>query len=50
MPFIQASDGTSLFYCDWGYGKPAVFAHAWALNSAMWPTSSPTSPTRDCVV
>src|SRR5215207_2049870 len=36
MPFMQASDGTSLFYSDWGEGKPLVFAHAWALNSAMW--------------
>src|SRR5215213_5770721 len=36
MPFMQASDGTSLFYSDWGEGKPVVFAHAWALNSAMW--------------
>jgi non-heme chloroperoxidase len=36
MPFIHTRDATSLFYSDWGEGKPAVFAHAWALNSDMW--------------
>jgi len=36
MPFMQTTDATSLFYSDWGEGKAAVFAHAWALNSDMW--------------
>jgi non-heme chloroperoxidase len=36
MPFLQAGDDTSLYYTDWGSGRPAVFvASAW-LNSRMW--------------
>jgi pimeloyl-ACP methyl ester carboxylesterase len=35
-PFIDARDGTSLFYRDWGTGKPAVFVAPWALNSDWW--------------
>jgi len=35
-PFIVTSDGASLFYKDWGKGKPVVFVHSWALNSDMW--------------
>src|SRR5262245_21245894 len=35
-PFIVTSDGASLFYKDWGAGKPVVFVHSWALNSDMW--------------
>jgi non-heme chloroperoxidase len=33
---IVTSDGASLFYKDWGAGKPVVFVHSWALNSDMW--------------
>ena len=36
MPFIEARDGTSLFYKDWGSGPPAVFVSSWALPSDMW--------------
>ena len=36
MPFIQTADTTSLFYTDWGDGRPVVFSHGWALNSDMW--------------
>jgi non-heme chloroperoxidase len=35
-PFIVTRDGASLFYKDWGNGKPIVFVHSWALNSDMW--------------
>jgi non-heme chloroperoxidase len=35
-PFIMTRDGASLFYKDWGKGKPVVFVHSWALNSDMW--------------
>lgn len=34
--FIQANDGTALFYKDWGTGKPMVFVAPWALNSRWW--------------
>ena len=36
MPFMEAADGTSLFYKDWGTGKPVVFIHGWPLNADMW--------------
>jgi non-heme chloroperoxidase len=38
MPFLTTSDGTDLFYSDWGdpEGRPVVFAHAWALSGDMW--------------
>ena len=36
MPFIQTSDLTSLFYKDWGTGKPVLFLHGWCLGANMW--------------
>ncbi|WP_266171480.1 alpha/beta fold hydrolase [Dyella subtropica] len=36
MPFFQATDGTRLFYEDWGQGDPMVFVSSWALDSRMW--------------
>src|ERR1700735_3217823 len=35
-PFIEASDGTRLFYRDWGHGSPIVFCHPWGLNADIW--------------
>jgi hypothetical protein len=32
MPFIETSDLTSLFYKDWGTGKPVLFLHRWCLQ------------------
>jgi len=34
--FIEARDGTALFYRDWGAGKPMVFLAPWAMNSKWW--------------
>ena len=36
MPFLDASDGTPLFYQDWGSGPPIVLIHGWPLNADMW--------------
>jgi pimeloyl-ACP methyl ester carboxylesterase len=41
MPFFQANDHTSLFYTDWGAGKPVLFVHSWALSSDMWAYQMP---------
>ena len=41
MPNLQTHDGTSLFYTDWGAGKPVVFSHSWALNSDQWAYQMP---------
>ena len=34
--FIEARDGTPLFYRDWGAGKPMLFVAPWAMNSRWW--------------
>lgn len=36
MPFVQAADGTELFYNDWGSGPPVILVHGWPLNADMW--------------
>ncbi len=36
MPHVEAKDGTSLFYNDWGTGTPVVLVHGWPLNADMW--------------
>jgi pimeloyl-ACP methyl ester carboxylesterase len=41
MPFIETSDGTNLFYTDWGCGPAVVFTHAWALSSDQWTYQMP---------
>ncbi len=30
------ADGTSLFYRDWGTGKPIVFVASWVMPSESW--------------
>jgi non-heme chloroperoxidase len=36
MPSITTKDGTSIFYKDWGSGKPIVFSHGWPLDADAW--------------
>ncbi|TQS43314.1 alpha/beta fold hydrolase [Cryptosporangium phraense] len=36
MPTITTSDGTEIFYKDWGTGQPIVFSHGWPLTSDDW--------------
>jgi pimeloyl-ACP methyl ester carboxylesterase len=38
---LETSDGTKLFYCDWGTGSPVVFLHGWGLGSGMWEYQMP---------
>lgn len=36
MPYITTTDGTEIFYKDWGSGQPIIFSHGWPLNSDAW--------------
>lgn len=36
MPFLQTADGVSLFYHDWGTGRPVVFVHGWTIGADSW--------------
>jgi len=38
MPTITTSDGTQIFYKDWGKGQPIVFSHGWPLSADDWDT------------
>ena len=52
MPTITTSDGTGIFYKDWGPrdAQPIVFHHGWPLSADDWdnkmlffPSSQPSS-------
>ena len=36
MPSTETTDGISIFYKDWGHGRPVVFSHGWPLNADAW--------------
>ncbi|MGY0020642.1 alpha/beta fold hydrolase [Streptomyces sp. YJ-C3] len=36
MTNVTTSDGTRIFYKDWGTGRPVVLSHGWPLNSDSW--------------
>ncbi|HEY7060278.1 MAG TPA: alpha/beta hydrolase [Chloroflexota bacterium] len=33
---IRTSDGTEIYYKDWGAGPVVTFSHGWPLNADMW--------------
>src|SRR5438034_9774555 len=38
MGTITTTDGTEIFYKDWGSGLPIVFSHGWPLSADDWDT------------
>jgi len=36
MATITTTDGTEIFYKDWGAGQPVLFSHGWPLSSDAW--------------
>jgi non-heme chloroperoxidase len=36
MSFVTVSDGTQIYYKDWGRGQPIVFSHGWPLSADDW--------------
>ena len=36
MSHFTTTDGTRIFYKDWGTGQPVLFAHGWPLSSDAW--------------
>lgn len=36
MATIKTTDGTDIFYKDWGSGQPIVFHHGWPLSADDW--------------
>jgi non-heme chloroperoxidase len=48
MSTINATDGTELYYKDWGTGRPVVFSHGWPLNADAWESQMVHLASRGC--
>jgi non-heme chloroperoxidase len=35
-PFVEAPDGTRLYWTQWGFGRPILFLNSAALTTQMW--------------
>ena len=41
MPTITSTDGTEIFYKDWGSGQPVVLIHGYPLSGRAWDKQVP---------
>ena len=41
MSTVTTTDGTEIFYKDWGTGQPIVFSHGWPLSADDWDRQRP---------
>ncbi|MGE5595010.1 MAG: alpha/beta fold hydrolase [Hyphomicrobiales bacterium] len=40
MPTLKTTDGTEIFYKDWGSGPAVTLSHGWPLNADAWDVQS----------
>src|SRR5271170_4560601 len=36
VALFRSTDGTEIYYKDWGSGDPILFSHGWPLNADAW--------------
>ena len=48
MSTITTTDGTELYYKDWGTGNPVVFSHGWPLSADAWESQMVHLASRGC--
>jgi len=36
LNFVRGTDGTLIYYKDWGRGEPVLFSHGWPVSCDLW--------------
>jgi non-heme chloroperoxidase len=48
MGTINTTDGTQIYFKDWGSGQPVVFSHGWPLTSDAWEAQMMLAASNGC--